>query len=85
MDNLSGRYVEDPIYHVDAKAVEHFDHTFPAKVRVSGTPTQQRLLELLAQEKTGVLKSELAPFLSARFFLFLVTSVHSPNKKAYLL
>lgn len=51
MDNLSGRYVEDPVYHVDAKAVEHFDHTFPAKVRVSGTPTQQRLLELLAQEK----------------------------------
>lgn len=51
MDNLSGRYVEDAIYNVDAKAVEHFDLAFPTKVRVSNTPTQQRFLELLAQEK----------------------------------
>lgn len=48
---VKGRYLEDKIYEVDAAAAAEFDKGFPAKERISGTPSQQRFEELVALRK----------------------------------
>ena len=51
LDNLAGKYYEDDIYNVDENAVSEFDKSFPPKTQISGTPSQQQFLEMVAKCK----------------------------------
>lgn len=47
----AGRYCEDAVYSIDEADAAAFDRQFPPRERVTGTPSQQRLLELVAQAR----------------------------------
>ncbi len=48
LDLAAGRFLEDPVYHIDEAAAAAFDLAFPPREKLSGTPSQQRFLETLA-------------------------------------
>ena len=48
LGTAGGRFVEDPVYAVDAAASEAFDLQFPPKPKVEDTPSQRRFRETLA-------------------------------------
>ncbi len=48
LSGASGRYCEDTIYQIDEAAAAAFDESFPAKERVTGTPSQKRFQEIVA-------------------------------------
>lgn len=49
LNNLSGIYYENNIYQVNPDAVNEFDKSFPPKIPLSGTPSQQSFLEIAAR------------------------------------
>lgn len=49
----AGRYVEDAVYEVDEDAAMMYDQAFPAKERISGTPSQQRFAYLAGQRRNA--------------------------------
>lgn len=49
----AGRYVEDAVYEVDEDAAMLYDQAFPAKERISGTPSQQRFAYLVGQRRSA--------------------------------
>lgn len=51
LSGLKGRYVEADVYHMDEKSAAEFDRHFPAKKRLSGTPSQQRFQQIAAMRK----------------------------------
>lgn len=51
LSGITGRYIEDPVYGVDESAVEAFDRGFPAREKISGTPSQKRLEVVVAMQK----------------------------------
>lgn len=51
LNKLSGRFLEDDIYHIDSDAALAFDHSFPPKTRLSDLPSQKKFLEMLTQQK----------------------------------
>jgi len=51
LDLAAGRFIEDPVYHVDEAAATAFDQTFPAKEKRYGTPSQQRFQEVIAMHR----------------------------------
>lgn len=51
LDLAAGRFLEDPVYHLDEAAAAAFDQTFPVKEKLSGTPSQQRFMEVLAMHR----------------------------------
>lgn len=53
LENARGRYFESEIYEVDESAAAEFDQEFPAKEKLSGTPSQQRFEELVAQQRSA--------------------------------
>ena len=50
---VAGRYVEDAVYEVDEDAAMVYDQAFPAKERISGTPSQQRFAYLVGQRRSA--------------------------------
>lgn len=50
---VSGRYIEDGIYEIDAAAAAEFDKSFPEKEKVTGTPSQQRFQKMVAMRKSA--------------------------------
>lgn len=48
-----GRYYEDAVYEVDASDVAEFDKGFPVKEKVTGTPSQERFMELVALQRSA--------------------------------
>lgn len=54
LDCIQGRHLEHDIYAVDATLVEEFDARFPAKEKISGTPSQQRFEELLLLRRSAL-------------------------------
>ena len=51
LQNTAGRFLEGSIYHIDPAAAAAFDQTFSPKEKRSGTPSQQRFLEIIAMHK----------------------------------
>ena len=51
LENAAGRFLEGSVYHIDPAAAAAFDQAFPLKDKRSGTPSQQRFLEILAMHK----------------------------------
>ena len=51
LKDAPGRFVEDSVYHVDEAAAAAFDQSFPPKQKLSGTPSQQRFLKVIAMHK----------------------------------
>ena len=51
LKNAPGRFVEDSVYRIDEAAAAAFDQSFPAKEKLSGTPSQQRFLKAIAMHK----------------------------------
>ncbi|HPF16095.1 MAG TPA: N-acetyltransferase [Thermotogota bacterium] len=47
LSGIRGRFVEDPIFEIKAEEAEAFDEGFPFKEKISGTPSQERFLEIL--------------------------------------
>lgn len=50
---VSGRYIEDEIYNIDAAAAAEFDKSFSEKEKVTGTPSQQRFQKMVAMRKSA--------------------------------
>lgn len=48
LENVSGIFLESPIFVMDAEAAEAFDKTFPAKEKKSGGSAQDLFLEMSA-------------------------------------
>jgi predicted N-acetyltransferase YhbS len=44
---MRGRFIEDKVFDIDAKAAKEFDIGFPAKEKLSDTPSQKRFRELV--------------------------------------
>ena len=51
LSGLKGRYVEAAVYHMDEKRAAEFDRHFPAKKKLSGTPSQKRFQQIAAMRK----------------------------------
>jgi len=51
LQSASGHFHESPAFHMDSKASEAFDKTFPAKEKLTGTPSQQRFAEVVSMKK----------------------------------
>ncbi len=51
LQSACGLFHESPAYHMDNKASEAFDKTFPAKEKLTGTPSQQRFAEVVSMKK----------------------------------
>lgn len=51
LKGIQGRYFEDPIYNFDQKEAEKFDKLFEAKTKLTNTPGQLRLAQLLSMQK----------------------------------
>lgn len=47
LSGISGRYFEDEIYNFAPDAVAEYDKNFPAKEKISGTPSQKRFDEIV--------------------------------------
>ncbi len=45
--HAAGRFMEGEVFNVDAEASAAFDAGFPPKVKVEGTPSQQRFMETI--------------------------------------
>jgi len=46
--------VEDEIYQVDAAASAEFDKSFPAREKISGTPSQKRFEQIVAMRRDAI-------------------------------
>lgn len=53
LSGIKGRYIEDAVYEVDETAAAVFDRDFPAKEKISGTPSQKRFEEIVAMQKSA--------------------------------
>lgn len=51
---VNGRYIEDAIYELDEAAVAEFDKGFPAKEKITGTPSQKRFEEIVVQRRSAI-------------------------------
>jgi predicted N-acetyltransferase YhbS len=51
LQNAAGRFVEGSVYHIDEAVAAIFDQAFPPKEKLSGTPSQQRFLEVVAMHR----------------------------------
>lgn len=51
LDNAAGHFQESEAFQMDSAAAEAFDKSFPFKEKLSGTPSQQRFLEVVAMKK----------------------------------
>lgn len=51
LKHAQGRFIESPVYSIDAAAAEAFDHTFPPKEKLADTPGQRRFHEIIALHK----------------------------------
>lgn len=51
LEDSSGRFVVDVIYHLDPVAAEEFDRALPTKPIVKDTPSQQRFSMLVSQRR----------------------------------
>ncbi len=51
LQNAAGRFLESPAYHIDEAAASAFNLVFPPKDKQTGTPSQQRFLEVVAMRK----------------------------------
>lgn len=49
--DAKGHYFEDDIYNVEEEAIAEFDKTFPAKEKISGTPSQKRFEEVVVMQR----------------------------------
>ena len=56
-ESYAGRYSDDAVYNISQEAAFEFDQQFPPKDRLENTPTQKRLLEIIAMQR---------PFLGAK-------------------
>lgn len=54
LSGIRGRYVEDEIYQVDAAASAEFDKSFPAREKISGTPSQKRFEQIVAMRRDAI-------------------------------
>jgi predicted N-acetyltransferase YhbS len=48
---MRGRFIENKIFDIDANAAAEFDKGFPAKEKLSDTPSQKRFRELVSMRK----------------------------------
>ncbi len=48
---IHGRYLEDPVFAVDALAAAEFDKHFPVRKMLRDTPSQRRFEEIVSQRK----------------------------------
>ena len=51
LSGLKGRYVKAAVYHMDEKRAAEFDRHFPAKKKLSGTPSQKRFQQIAAMRR----------------------------------
>lgn len=51
MTKYAGRYVENSIYEIDRMQADIFDNGFPVKEKISDTPMQLRLKEILMMQE----------------------------------
>lgn len=49
--DAKGRYFEDNIHNVEEEAIAEFDKKFPAKEKISGTPSQKRFEEVVVMQR----------------------------------
>lgn len=50
-ESYAGRYSDDAVYNISQEAAFEFDQQFPPKDRLENTPTQKRLLEIIAMQR----------------------------------
>lgn len=50
-ESYAGRYSDDAVYNISQEAAFEFDQQFPPKDRLENTPTQKRLLKIIAMQR----------------------------------